>query len=391
MCSKLQCPMFHSLHHTQFRTNYSLFMPFYDYVYGTMDQSSDLLYEKSLVRKEESPDVVHLTHLTTPNSIYYLRLGFAYLAAEPHKSKWYLWLMWPVTLWSMAITLIYGRTFIIERNLFKRLKMQTWAVPKYTIQYYAQRQRESINKMIEDAILEAEEKEVKVISLGLLNQDEGLNGNGELFLTKHPELKVKLVDGSSLTVAIVRNSIPEGTTQVLLRGHLNKVAYSIAQALCQDGVEVISLREDEYKKLKSSFSGNVADKLGLSQNNLPVVWLVGDGLSDDDQLKASKGTIFIPFSQFPPKKARKDCVYNNTPSMLAPKHFENVDSCENWLPRRVMSAQRIAGILHAVEDWSEHECGNTMLNVNKIWQASLEHGFRPLTVSATLSEKMYMN
>ncbi|XP_051147353.1 very-long-chain aldehyde decarbonylase CER1-like isoform X1 [Andrographis paniculata] len=384
-------PSFHSLHHTQFRTNYSLFMPFYDYVYGTMDQSSDLLYEKSLVRKEESPDVVHLTHLTTPNSIYYLRLGFAYLAAEPHKSKWYLWLMWPVTLWSMAITLIYGRTFIIERNLFKRLKMQTWAVPKYTIQYYAQRQRESINKMIEDAILEAEEKEVKVISLGLLNQDEGLNGNGELFLTKHPELKVKLVDGSSLTVAIVRNSIPEGTTQVLLRGHLNKVAYSIAQALCQDGVEVISLREDEYKKLKSSFSGNVADKLGLSQNNLPVVWLVGDGLSDDDQLKASKGTIFIPFSQFPPKKARKDCVYNNTPSMLAPKHFENVDSCENWLPRRVMSAQRIAGILHAVEDWSEHECGNTMLNVNKIWQASLEHGFRPLTVSATLSEKMYMN
>ncbi|XP_051147362.1 very-long-chain aldehyde decarbonylase CER1-like isoform X2 [Andrographis paniculata] len=351
-------PSFHSLHHTQFRTNYSLFMPFYDYVYGTMDQSSDLLYEKSLVRKEESPDVVHLTHLTTPNSIYYLRLGFAYLAAEPHKSKWYLWLMWPVTLWSMAITLIYGRTFIIERNLFKRLKMQTWAVPKYTIQYYAQRQRESINKMIEDAILEAEEKEVKVISLGLLNQDEGLNGNGELFLTKHPELKVKLVDGSSLTVAIVRNSIPEGTTQVLLRGHLNKVAYSIAQALCQDGVEV---------------------------------WLVGDGLSDDDQLKASKGTIFIPFSQFPPKKARKDCVYNNTPSMLAPKHFENVDSCENWLPRRVMSAQRIAGILHAVEDWSEHECGNTMLNVNKIWQASLEHGFRPLTVSATLSEKMYMN
>lgn len=130
----MPCCRYHSLHHTQFRTNYSLFMPFYDYVYGTMDQSSDTLYEKSLIRKEESPDVVHLTHLTTPDSIYHLRLGFAYMAAKPLKSKWYLWLMWPVTLWSIVITWMYGRTFIVERNAFKRLKLQTWVIPKYTIQ-----------------------------------------------------------------------------------------------------------------------------------------------------------------------------------------------------------------------------------------------------------------
>lgn len=55
---------------------------------------------------------------------------------------------------------------------------------------------------------------------------------------------------------------------------------------------------------------------------------MGDGLSEDEQSKALEGTIFIPFSQFPPKKMRKDCFYNNTPSMLAPKHLENIDSCE---------------------------------------------------------------
>ena len=125
---------YHSLHHTQFRTNYSLFMPFYDYVYGTADKSTDSLYESSLVRKEEAPDVVHLTHLTTPESIYHLRLGFAHLASGPQKSKWYLWLMWPITLWSMFVTWIYGRTFIVERNVFKQLKLQTWAIPKYSIQ-----------------------------------------------------------------------------------------------------------------------------------------------------------------------------------------------------------------------------------------------------------------
>lgn len=125
---------FHSLHHTQFRTNYSLFMPIYDYIYGTMDKSSDTLYENSLERPEESPDVVHLTHLTTPESIYHLRLGFAHLASRPHTSKWYLWLMYPVTLWTMMLTWIYGRTFVVERNRIDKLRIQTWALPKYNIQ-----------------------------------------------------------------------------------------------------------------------------------------------------------------------------------------------------------------------------------------------------------------
>ena len=125
---------FHSLHHTQFRTNYALFMPFYDYVYGTADKSSDSLYESSLERTEELPDAVHLTHLTTPESIYHLQMGFADLASKPYVSKWYLWLMWPVTLWSMMLTWIYGRTFVVERHRFNNLKLQTWSIPKYKIQ-----------------------------------------------------------------------------------------------------------------------------------------------------------------------------------------------------------------------------------------------------------------
>ena len=124
---------YHSLHHTQFRTNYSLFMPIYDYIYGTVDKSSDALYESSLKRQEESPDIVYLTHLTTTNSIYHLRLGFASLASKPFASKWYLMAMWPVTCWSVFFTWIYGRTFISERNAFYKLKLQSWVVPRYTM------------------------------------------------------------------------------------------------------------------------------------------------------------------------------------------------------------------------------------------------------------------
>uniref|UniRef100_A0A803NJC7 Protein ECERIFERUM 1-like n=2 Tax=Cannabis sativa TaxID=3483 RepID=A0A803NJC7_CANSA len=394
-------PSFHSLHHTQFRTNYSLFMPLYDYLYGTMDKSTDSLYETSLKRGEESAQVVYLTHLTTPESIFHLQVGFAHVSSKPYVSpKWYIMMfMWPLTLWSIMITWIYGRPFVVERHRFNRLNVQTWAIPKYKLQYSLQWQNASINSLVEEAILEAEEKGVKVLSLGLLNQSEELNAYGALYVKRHPELKTKVVDGSSLAVAVILNTIPKPTTQVLLRGKITKVASLVALALCHKGIQVATLREDEYTKLKN-FLLNVDSKsnLVLTKSTSYQVWLVGDGLSEEEQLKASKGTVFIPFSQFQPKKLRKDCFYHYTPAMLTPKSLENVHSCENWLPRRVMSAWRVAGIVHGLEDWNEHECGvipttnnNNNNNNNadfshfhKVWEAALRHGFQPLNnISST--------
>ncbi|XP_057980179.1 very-long-chain aldehyde decarbonylase CER1-like isoform X1 [Malania oleifera] len=375
-------PSFHSLHHTQFRTNYSLFMPMYDYIYGTTDKSSDAVYEASLQKQEESPDAVHLTHLTTPESIYHLRLGFPSLASKPQTSKWYFWVMWPLTCWSMVITWIYGRTFIIERNYFKKQKLQTWVIPRYNVQYLSQRQNESISGLIEDAILDADEKGVKVISLGLMNQGEELNRYGELYVRRHPKLQIKVVDGSSLAVAVVLNTIPKGTTQVLLRGNLSKIAYSIAFGLSQRGIQVATIHEHEHEKLKKRHGTNHGSNLVLSKNYAQKVWLIEDALTEEEQLKAAKGTLFIPFSQFPPKKMRKDCYYHNTPAMVVPTSFENMDSCENWLPRRVMSAWRVAGIVHALEGWNAHECGDTIFSIDKVWEASLRHGFQPLMISS---------
>ncbi|GMY22931.1 protein ECERIFERUM 1-like [Fagus crenata] len=375
-------PSYHSLHHTQFRTNYALFMPIYDYVYGTMDKSLDTLYETSLKRPEDSPDVVHLTHLTTLESIYHLRLGFASLASKPHTSKLYFWLMWPVTFLSLIITWIYGHTFVVEANNFEKIKWQSWVVPRYSIQYMLHWPREAINSMIEKAILDAEMRGVKVLSLGLLNQGEELNRNGELYIRRYPKLKLNLVDGSSLVVAVVLSSIPKGTTQVLLRGNLTKVAYAIANTLCERDIKVATSYKDDYEKLKLSLTSKSTSNLILSTSYAQKTWLVGDGCTEDEQLNASKGTFFIPFSQFPPKKMRKDCFYHSTPAMITPKSFSNIHSCENWLSRRVMSAWRIAGILHGLEEWNVHECGDKMFDIQEIWQASLRHGFRPLTMPA---------
>ena len=125
---------FHSLHHTRFRTNYSLFMPIYDYIYGTEDESSDETYETSLKKPKDSPDVVHLTHLTTPDSIYHLPSGLASLSSNPETPKWYLCLMRPFTFGFIAMAWIFGRTFVSERNSFKNLNLQSWVIPRFTEQ-----------------------------------------------------------------------------------------------------------------------------------------------------------------------------------------------------------------------------------------------------------------
>jgi aldehyde decarbonylase len=69
-------------------------------------------------------------------------------------------------------------------------------------------------------------------------QGDLLNGYGELYIKRHPQLKTKIVDGSSLVVAIVLNSIPKETNHVFLCGRLDKVSYAIVNALCEKGTKV---------------------------------------------------------------------------------------------------------------------------------------------------------
>lgn len=58
----LYTPSYHSLHHSRVHTNFCLFMPVYDYVYGTMDPKSDALHASSWeggrMAGDAKPDVV---------------------------------------------------------------------------------------------------------------------------------------------------------------------------------------------------------------------------------------------------------------------------------------------------------------------------------------------
>lgn len=104
-------------------------------------------------------------------------------------------------------------------------------------------------------------------------QGNSLNKYGELYMKRYPQLKIKIVDGSSLVVAIVLNSIPKEASQVLLCGKPNKVSYAITSALCERGTKVrqfylrkLSRQNVNVKSLYFSFTENILISLYIYFN-----------------------------------------------------------------------------------------------------------------------------
>jgi hypothetical protein len=70
-------------------------------------------------------------------------------------------------------------------------------------------------------------------------QNEALNGGGTLFVNKHPDLRVRVVHGNTLTAAVILNEIPKGTAEVFLTGATSKLGRAIALYLCKKRVRVM--------------------------------------------------------------------------------------------------------------------------------------------------------
>ena len=50
----------------------------------------------------------------------------------------------------------------------------------------------------------------------------------------------------------------------------------------------------------------------------------------------------------------------------------------------MISAWRAAGIIHALEGWETHECGENVTSFDKVWNAALKHGFTPFSLASEI-------
>ncbi|XP_011073241.1 protein ECERIFERUM 3-like isoform X1 [Sesamum indicum] len=381
-------PTYHSLHHMDMGTNFCLFMPVYDKLWNTINMNTWTLHKEISSRTcadSRIPDFVFLVHGVDIMSGMHAPFVFRSFSSIPFRVKPFLFPMWPYTFIVMLVMWAKSRTFLFSfYNLRGRLH-QTWTVPRFGFQYFLPFAAEGINTQIEEAILKADRIGVKVLSLAALNKNEGLNGGGKRFTDKHPDLRVRVVHGNTLTAAAILNEIPKDVDEVFLTGATSKLGRAIALYLARRKVKVLMLTLSKERFLKIQEEAPVDCQKYLVQVTKYQAakhcktWIIGKWTTPRQQYHAPSGTHFHQFVVPPIIPFRRDCKYGKLAAMRLPEDVEGLGSCEYTMERGVVHACHAGGVVHLLEGWKHHEVGAIDVDqIDVVWEAALRHGLKPL-------------
>ncbi|XP_039120343.1 very-long-chain aldehyde decarbonylase GL1-1-like [Dioscorea cayenensis subsp. rotundata] len=379
-------PTYHSLHHTEKDTNFCLFMPLFDLLGGTLNKNSWDLHKKIRNGKhDQAPDFVFLAHVVDVISCLHVLFVFRSFGSIPYKFKFFLLPLWPFAFLVMLAMWAWSKTFIISFYNVRGRLHQIWAVPRYGFQYFLPFAKNGINSLIEQAILRADKMGVKVISLAALNKNEALNGGGTLFVNKHPNLKVRVVHGNTLTAAVILHEIPKDVKQVFLTGATSKLGRAIALYLCTKNIRVLMLTPstERFQKIQKEapveYRHNLVHVTKYQAAQDCKTWIVGKWLSLREQRWAPPGTHFHQFVVPPIIGFRSDCTYGKLAAMRLPKDVEGLGMCEYTMERGVVHACHAGGVVHFLEGWQHHEVGAIDVErIDVVWEAAMKHGLSPV-------------
>nr|AGT16346.1 glossy1 protein [Saccharum hybrid cultivar R570]AGT16349.1 glossy1 protein [Saccharum hybrid cultivar R570] len=377
-------PTYHAIHHTKKEANFCLFMPLFDLLGGTIDPQSWEMHKKMSAGVDEVPDFVFLAHVVDVMQSLHVPFVLRTFSSTPFSVQLFLLPMWPFAFLVMLAMWVWSKTFVISCYSLRGRLHQIWAVPRYGFQYFLPFAKDGINKQIELAILRADKMGVKVLSLAALNKNEALNGGGTLFVNKHPDLRVRVVHGNTLTAAVILNEIPKGTAEVFLTGATSKLGRAIALYLCKKRVRVMmmTLSTERFQKIQkeapAEFQQYLVQVTKYRSAQHCRTWIVGKWLSPREQRWAPPGTHFHQFVVPPIIGFRRDCTYGKLAAMRLPKDVQGLGACEYSLERGVVHACHAGGVVHFLEGYTHHEVGAIDVDrIGVVWEAALKHGLRP--------------
>ncbi|CAI0394134.1 unnamed protein product [Linum tenue] len=387
---------YHSLHHTEMETNFCLFMPIFDAIGKTLNSKSWELHKK--IRSQAGkygrvPDFVFLAHVVDVSSAMHAPFVFRTFASLPYRFQAFLIPCWPITFVVMLVMWAKARTFGFTFYNLRGKLHETWVVPRFGFQYFLPFAKEGINKRIDEAILRADSLGVKVLSLAALNKNESLNGGGTLFVNKHPDLKVRVVHGNTLTAAVILNEIGEEIEEVFLTGATSKLGRAIALYLCRRKVRVLmlTLSTERFQKIQKEAPVDCQNYLVQVTKYQAArsckTWIVGKWITPREQSWAPRGAHFHQFVVPPILSFRKDCTYGDLAAMRLPDDVEGLGSCEYTMDRGVVHACHAGGVVHFLEGWTHHEVGAIDVDrIDLVWNAAMKHGLKPVSNSNKLKQ-----
>lgn len=363
-------------------------MPLYDLLGNTLNEKSWELHKKSCLnagKNERVPDFVFLAHVVDISSAMHVPWLFRSFASLPFSTRWFLLPIWPGTFVVMLMMWAWAKTFTVSYYYLRGKLHHSWVVPRFGFQYFLPFATKGINKQIEQAILKADKVGVKVLSLAALNKNEALNGGGTLFVNKHPNLRVRVVHGNTLTAAVILYNLPENVKEVFLTGATSKLGRAIALYLCRKKVRVLmlTLSTERFQKIQKEAPADCQNYLVQVTKYYAAknckTWIVGKWITPREQRWAPPGTHFHQFVVPPVLQFRRDCTYGELAAMRLPKDAEGLGCCEYTMEREVVHACHAGGVVHFLEGWTHHEVGAIDVDrIDIVWKAALKHGLTPV-------------
>ncbi|KAL9683313.1 hypothetical protein QQ045_015133 [Rhodiola kirilowii] len=380
-------PSYHTLHHQEMSTNFCLFMPLYDALWNTLNPKSwDLQKKTSSGENSRVPEFVFLAHVVDFTSAIHAPFVFRSYASKPYKARLLLLPILPAAFLIMLVMWAWSKAFLVSSYYLRGKLHQTWAVPRFGFQYFLPFAADGINNKIEEAILTADKIGVKVISLAALNKNEALNGGGTLFVKKHPDLKVRVVHGNTLTAAVILNEIPTDVKEVFLTGATSKLGRAIALYLCRRQVRVLmlTLSTERFQKIQREvppeYQNYLVQVTKYQAAQHCKSWIVGKWITRREQNLAPSGTHFHQFVVPPIMAFRRDCTYGDLAAMRLPEDVQGLGSCEYTMDRGVVHACHAGGVVHFLEGYTHHEVGAIEVDrIDRVWDAAMKHGLKPVS------------
>lgn len=415
----LYSPTFHSVHHTKFKKNYSLFMPYTDILFGTAVYSNEnnQLLPTTMPAQQNKTDFVLLVHAANLESVLYslyLHPKFAPLMKFTHKLEHKLWMyllhpyLWVLGFYISCLDRIgyhYEEEFSVtaihdkSQSEFTPKKQEftgaTWTIRNLGFQYLLPSFKKSIQDRIERAILDAASKNVKVVGLGNFNKAEWMNHGGSDIVEKYQDKLngTYISHGDTLSAAVVYQYAMRLREQgywsnsVFVTGSTSKIGRAVVLSLANQHIRVVmytqvKARFDEIAAEAGQNSSYLVFSSDLSDGKSCDLWMTGKMLPRGKELldKIPYGATVINFSvpdPLTPKliKSRTDILHLDTgllaynPKFMSPKF--------TWLlPNGVIYACLGGSIVHSILGIEAHEVGPVVVaDMDKYWNAALSLGF----------------
>ena len=197
-----------------------------------------------------------------------------------------------------------------------------------------QTSQQAVTSAGERTVLEAEKKGVKVLALGAISSSEALDVSGQAVVDSHKGLRVRVVQGNTLTAAVVVNELRPDCKEVFMTGATSKLGRAIGLHLAsKKGVRVMMMTNsvERFEKIQSELPEDKKHLLVRVESAEAAkncnTWIAGKWLTEKEQSYAPPGTHFHQFVVPPIEEYRKDCTYGLITQIYLPKDTKNLHFC----------------------------------------------------------------